>query len=347
MSYHVGADRHGRSLTLERALHRYVETFRCELGFYVQHLETNEAFGYNADRQFRTASVFKIAVLLEVFRQEDAGRFDLNDTVPVTSEAVRPGSGVLQYLNSVVALSIRDLAVLMIVISDNTATEVLLRKVGMEGVNATLRELGLTQTRVTPPWRECVSTPQETARLLELIYRDRAAGPAACAAMADILTRQQLNDRIPLLLPSLQVAHKTGDLPGIVNDAGIVYSSSGSYLFVCFTGGVAGEALVRWKMARLSRAVFDYFSLPAVGTGRGERAAGACLSQGWSLLSDQQWEDAVERFWWSLRCPGGAVTRTLTLLGIGAALSHTDVQWWRRTAPARLLERFTTQRVRR
>lgn len=290
--------------------------------------------------------MFKIAVLVEVFRQGEAGRLDLNGRVPVTNEAVRRGTGVLQYLDPAVALSIRDLAVLMIVLSDNTATELLLQKVGVERVNATLRELGLTQTWVTRPLPECVSTPHEMARLLELIYRDRAAGPAACAAMADILKRQQHNDRIPLLLPALPVAHKTGELPGIRNDAGIVYSSRGPYLFVCFTSGVADEALASWKIARLSRAAFDYFSLPPMEPGRERSACAACVAQGWSLLARQQWEDAVERFLWSLRLPGGAVARMLSLLGIGAALTHSDVQRWRWTAPVRFLERFKTHFLR-
>lgn len=343
----MGVDRNGRPLTLERALDRYLKSFRCDVGLYVQHLETNEAFGYNAHRQFRTASVFKIAVLVEAYRQGEAGRLDLNGRVPVTDRAARPGTGVLQHLNSIAALSIRDLAVLMIGLSDNTATELLLQTVGMERVNTTLRELGLTQTRVICPWRDCVSTPQEIARLLELIYRDQAAGPAACAAMVDILKQQQHNDRISLLLPVLPVAHKTGELPGIVNDAGIVYSSWGAYLVVCLTNGVADEALARWRIARLSRAVFDYFSLAAATPGQGRSASSACASQGWSLLVRQQWEDAVERFLWSLRFPGSAVARTLALLGIAAALTRWDAERWRRTAAARLLKRVRTKFLRR
>jgi beta-lactamase class A len=196
-------------------------------------------------------------------------------------------------------VTVRDLATLMIIVSDNTATDLLLDVVGKAAVNATLTQLGFERTRVdltcreilyhlTDPqsalaaesdisaWRRWridpksksltdlkhnnVSTPREMAKLLELVHDGHAASPTACASMMRILQSQQVNDRIPLLLPrSVEVAHKTGELPGIRNDAGIVYSPSGPYLFVCFTRQLPREGEGCWNIGQFSRAVFDYF----------------------------------------------------------------------------------------
>ena len=284
---------------LARAVEPHVAAFKGEVGFYVRHLVTGEEAGHNADAPFLTASVFKIPVLVEVFRQAEAGRLSLDETVTISRKAKLPGSGVLKEMSDSLTVTARDLAMLMIIVSDNTATDLLLDLVGKDTVNATLRALGLERTRVDLTCREILynlldpesvpaaeadvstfrrwkvnpqsksltdltrndlSTPREISRLLEMIHDGRAANPTSCAVMITILKRQQVNDRIALFLPrSIEVAHKTGELPGIRNDAGIVYGPSGPYLFACFTRGLPSEADGCWHMAHLSKAVSDYF----------------------------------------------------------------------------------------
>lgn len=284
---------------LARAVEPHFAAFKGEVGFYVRHLVTGEETGHNADAPFLTASVFKIPVLVEVFRQAEAGRLSLDDTVTISRNAKLPGSGVLKEMSDGVTMTARDLAMLMIIVSDNTATDLLLDLVGKDAVNATLRALGLERTRVDLTCREILynllypesvpaaeadvstfrqwkvnpqsksltdltcndlSTAREISRLLEMIHDGRAANPSSCAVMITILKRQQVNDRIPLFLPrSIEVAHKTGELPGIRNDAGIVHGPSGPYLFACFTRGLPSEAEGCWHIGRLSKAVSDYF----------------------------------------------------------------------------------------
>ena len=284
---------------LARAVEPHFAAFKGEVGLYVRHLVTGEDTGHNADAPFLTASVFKIPVLVEVFRQAEAGGLNLDDTVTISRKAKLPGSGVLKEMSDGLAVTARDLAMLMTVVSDNTATDLLLDLVGKDAVNATLRRLGLERTRVDLTCREILynlldpesvraaeadvstfrswkvnlqsksltdlthndlSTAREMSRLLEMIHDGRAAGPQSCAVMITLLKRQQVNDRIPLFLPrSTEVAHKTGELPGIRNDAGIVYGPSGPYLFACFTRSLPSEAEGCWQIGHLSKAAFDYF----------------------------------------------------------------------------------------
>jgi beta-lactamase class A len=276
-----------------------LDMFQGDIGIYVRHLKTGEEFAHQAELPFLTASVFKIPVLVEVFRQSEAGSLSLDRPVTVRREDKRPGSGILKELADGHVATVRELAMLMIIVSDNTATDLLLKFVGKEAVNATLGDLGMERTRVdltceeilsdliTPlaesngetevgAWRghqinlRCraltdlkqndVSTPREMSTLLELIHTGRAASPASCEAMGDILSRQQVNDRIPgLLSATVAVAHKTGELPGIRNDAGIVYSPSGPYLFTAFTRKLPHEVMGCRQVAELSKAVFNYF----------------------------------------------------------------------------------------
>ncbi|HEX3347605.1 MAG TPA: serine hydrolase [Acetobacteraceae bacterium] len=119
-----------------------------EIGFAATHLETGASLAINADALFPTASVFKVPVMVEVFRQADEGRFAMADRIPMAAAQRSVGSGVMQRLGEGVALSVRDLAMLMIIISDNTATQMLLDLVGPDAVTATMRLLGLANINV-------------------------------------------------------------------------------------------------------------------------------------------------------------------------------------------------------
>lgn len=119
-----------------------------EIGFYAEHLERKATVAINPGVLFPTASVFKIAVMVELFHQSEAGRFGLDERM-ATGEALRTiGSGVLQKLAGGLAPTLRDLCMLMIVVSDNTATEMLLDRVGAANVTATMRRLGLHDIHV-------------------------------------------------------------------------------------------------------------------------------------------------------------------------------------------------------
>ena len=124
------------------------------VGVSAKHLETGEHVSHNADTVFFTASTLKVPLLVELYRQVDAGIIDVDQRIDLTDALRVPGSGVLKELASGVQPTVHDLAMLMIIISDNTATDILYNRVGGDNINNTMQQLGLTHTHIPMTCRE-------------------------------------------------------------------------------------------------------------------------------------------------------------------------------------------------
>ena len=124
------------------------------VGVAAKHLGTGERICHNADTVFFTASTLKVPLLVELYRQVDAGIIDVNQRIDLTDALRVPGSGVLKELASGLQPTVHDLAILMIIISDNTATDILYNRVGGDNINNTMRQLGLTHTHIPMTCRE-------------------------------------------------------------------------------------------------------------------------------------------------------------------------------------------------
>jgi beta-lactamase class A len=237
---------------LHEAIAREAASFSGEFGMCARNLSTGEFVGVRADAVMPTASVIKICVLCELYRQAGKGLVDLAQRREVMESDWWGGSGVLKELETGLTPTVTDLARLMIIVSDNVATGMLVRLLGKDRINETMRAWGLHDTELV--WKQkpggdmrdyAVATPRDLARLMELIATDAVLTPDACAAVRDHLSRQQYLDQIPRFLPynpyaayvgepqSLTVANKTGFYPGIRADAAIV--SDGALTFVIAT----------------------------------------------------------------------------------------------------------------
>ena len=124
------------------------------IGVAAKHLETDKRISHNADTIFFTASTLKVPLLVELYRQVDAGIIDVHQRIDLTDALRVPGSGVLKELASGLQPTIHDLAMLMIIISDNSATDILYNRVGGDNINSTMRQLGLTNTHIPMTCRE-------------------------------------------------------------------------------------------------------------------------------------------------------------------------------------------------
>jgi beta-lactamase class A len=205
---------------------------------YVRNLNTGEEAAINADTQMNVASLYKLQVLYATYALERAGQVSLDESLPEGWTV----SGALYD---------------MITVSDQGATFALLRRLGTDNVNAVMSGLGLGQSYITD-WG--YSTARETGTLLEMIALGQAVDEAASKNMLTLLFDQQINDRLPANLPAGIVAHKTGELPGERNDAGIIYGPNGPYVMVVVTNDVPDEDAASNAIAALSGQVYEYFS---------------------------------------------------------------------------------------
>lgn len=212
-----------------------------EVSVFYKDLATGETWGWQADVPLVAASVIKIPILIEAFRQERDGLLSMAEEFTIRPEQKMPSCGALTYLHDGLKVTLRDLCVLMIIVSDNTATNILIDRLGMDSVNRTLRGLGLQKTvlrrrlfdaEASARGVENTITAVETGLLLEKLYKGQCVSPKADADMLSILRDQRLNGKMPFFLSDFEIAHKTGEDDGITHDVGIVYAAHP--LILCF-----------------------------------------------------------------------------------------------------------------
>lgn len=269
---------------LQRNIERVTLSVNAQWGIYVKVLETGEEIALNADQQMDTMSTIKIPLMIEAFRQIEAGRFALTDKVVLTDAMKRPGTGVLRSLDGGATITIKDTLMLMNIVSDNTATDILFDKVGgVQPVNDLMAAYGLKATRATGPsadWFAALraapsradfhraakhpyglSSAREMGLLLEKIARGQAVSKAASDLMLQMLRAQVYSTRLPKYVTGFTVAHKTGDfLPYIGNDVGI-FESEKCHIVVCvFTArhfGIGAE--LEDAIARIGELIANHY----------------------------------------------------------------------------------------
>ncbi len=271
--------------------------FSGTLGVWARLLDGRETFEWNAQDTYPAASTIKVPILYEVFRQAGEGRFRLADTSILRDEDIVGGSGILKDLTPGLALTVRDLAKLMIVVSDNTATNMLIDLVGLDAVNASCARLGLSGTRLenkvqrAPEGATAInrSTPTDLGRLMVMIAQREVLTPEACDAMMAILDRQHLHDNITRRLPEFDgylekgkepvilVGSKSGSVRGTRNDVGYVRAHGRRYVIAMMSKDCTdlrfyqdNEASV--LLPRVSAAVYRYVASGAPAGAR--RTAG-------------------------------------------------------------------------
>lgn len=227
--------------TLESRIKPIAEKHKGKVAVAVKNLTTGDGWGLNADEVMQTASLIKLAVMIEAYRQADAKTLDLSKTLNLTKDDKVPGAGVLTpHFSDGVTFPVKDAVRLMVVFSDNTATNMVLDQVGIKQVNATTKEFGLPETRInakvfkgsttsvdperTKKYSLGSTTANDTVRLLELIHTEKAASAESCKAMLGHLKanddKEQLVRDLP---PGTAVAHKSGATNKVRTDAGIIF----------------------------------------------------------------------------------------------------------------------------
>ncbi|HEY8460375.1 MAG TPA: serine hydrolase [Blastocatellia bacterium] len=250
------------------------------MGVAIKDLTTGEEIVFNDQLVFPTGGSIKIPVLIELLKQAAEGKFKLTDRRWVEKKDQVGGSGVIvNFGDHASQLSLGDLATLMIVLSDNTATNMLIDQVGMANVNRTLDELGLKRIRLrrkmidqaaSARGDENTATPREAAALMEKLYRGQVVSRQLSDDALKILKLRK-SSPIPRLLPAgVEIANKPGGIEGAACDWAIVYVPNRPYAIAVMTnynGDGADDAI-----AKASKLAYDYFARLSRSTAYGARA---------------------------------------------------------------------------
>ncbi len=225
--------------------------------------DTSRHVFYRADARVPSASVIKLPIMIEAMTWVQDGRLNPDEIHILTNSEKAGGTGVLNTYPHRSRISYRDLITLMMTISDNTATNILIRELGMDNINARITSLGLTQSRLNREMMDTLAvkqgrqnyvTTREMSQLIRLIYEKRIVTPALCDEMIGILKANEDTTTIPRLLPkTMLVAHKTGTLNYIRGDVGIVYAPKPFLLSVFVEGTTTPDAeRIIGELAKLS-----------------------------------------------------------------------------------------------
>jgi beta-lactamase class A len=210
-----------------------------ELCLSARNLQTGDCVRYRSDRPCKTASVIKLPILIHVAMAVHEGTLRWHDPLTLTDEEKVGGSGVLNQLTAGLPLTLKDACVLMTIVSDNTATNMLIELLGVEPVNARMRSLGLPlttlyrkaytpDTEASKPYGLGMTTPDEMADLLVMLAEGKVANPEVSGQIRAILSGQTLRDAIPRWLPpDWKYAGKTGGVDGVRNDVGLITNPTG------------------------------------------------------------------------------------------------------------------------
>ncbi|MEX0611831.1 MAG: serine hydrolase [Pirellulales bacterium] len=268
--------------TLETVLAPAIKAHRGDVAVAVKHLKTGESYEHNAEKPMPTASLIKFPVMIAAYDAVEKGKLSLDDMVELKKEDKVPGSGVLTaHFSPGTKISLRDAIHLMIVYSDNTATNLVLDKLGLEKINELMDAMGHSETRIhSKVYRAVTSiaperskqfglgstTARDMVKLAELLHDHKLVNEKASQQMLEHMFACDDKLKVPRSLPpGTRVAHKTGSVNASRTDAGIMETPSGPIAFCILTTNNKDQ---RWTddnegdlfCAEVGSAIYQFFN---------------------------------------------------------------------------------------
>lgn len=212
------------------------------VGMVIKDLKTGERLAINDQEVFPAASLIKLAIIWDLFQKVEREQLKLDAEIVLEAREKVGGCGILKELHAGLKVTLYDLAILMIVLSDNVATNILIDILGIKDINGSLKALQLSETKLQRKMMDFkaaqigldnYSSPREVAVILENFLISQRLSKSSGEQIVSILKRQQYNNKLPAKLPKEAVfAHKTGELPGIEHDAGIFFFGDRAVLLI-------------------------------------------------------------------------------------------------------------------
>jgi beta-lactamase class A len=254
---------------LARGIEEVAAAVGGTVGVAVRDVRRGRALDLRADEVFPSASVIKVPILVELLARAETGELRLEDRATLQDAEKVPGSGVLSMLHAGLELTLEDLAHLMITVSDNTASNMLIERLGCDRINARLAGLGLRKTQLQRKFYDFEArekgfdnwaTAGELADLLVGIERRIVVSAAACEKMLAIMRKQQFDGKIPRLLPpDTPVANKTGSISTASHDIGVIYAPAGPIALAVLTRDIPEAAVAESAIRQIARLAYCYW----------------------------------------------------------------------------------------
>ena len=252
---------------LQQKIMDYLATQTGNVAVVYKDLTSGEGFSICGDERFPSASIIKLVIMSTLLDEVKAGNCTLSDKIVLTPEMLTGGDGILKELEPGHSFTLKEILTLMIIVSDNMATNILIDRLGFDRINQQARQLGLQHaslgrrmmdSEAKKAGRDNFICADDAAAVLEKIFREQFVSPELDRVALDILSRQQQSGRLQLYLPEeVPVAHKCGDLDFLEHDAGIVYAPSGPYILVVFTNKTTTNKDGREIIGTVSRMAFE------------------------------------------------------------------------------------------
>lgn len=256
---------------LEKKINLEFAHLDINLSFFIKDLKFPRLdISYRPQERFPGASLIKLPILAVVFEAVADKKIFLDDRVIIKKRDIFGGSGELKSRKLPCEVSIKELLELMIAASDNTATNKIVSILGFKYINAKFKELGLSSTLLARRMMdfkkrrkgiENYTSSYDIVLVLEKIYKKKLVNEELSNLALSFLTKQKVNDRIPLYLPKeILVAHKTGLERGVVHDAGIVFTPKSDYIICVLVKGAKSHKQAKKIIAQVSLLTYNYFS---------------------------------------------------------------------------------------
>lgn len=271
-------------------LRQLTKAYKTKVGITFIDLKTGWQFNLNGSKEFPAASVVKVAVMTCAYHLAESGKLDLEEKIKFKESDKVGGAGVLRWMKAGNFHTIRNLIRLMIVLSDNTATKILVDHLGPPTINEYLRSMGLFSTRIAdstmlkePPEANInISTPSDTAQLFLKIAKAEGFSIPSQKETLTLMRNQRYRWGIPRGLPArIIVANKTGHLEGILNDAGIIYTNQGTYVLAIFTQDFKRLREARLLINEISRITYEEYTGEKVTKPRSRRRPSGKYQRRW------------------------------------------------------------------
>ena len=252
---------------LEDKLKKFIDEQKGNVAVSIKDLRSGKEIKINADMEFPSASIIKIAIMSELFNKINEGVYRLDDVIEIKEEMKTGGDGILKELSYGHRFTLIEICTLMIIVSDNMATNILIDLLSMDKINSCIKKLGMKKTRLqrkmmdslaVKEGRNNFTSAEDFSLVLELIYRGENANEVYSNIMLNILKKQQVRGRLDLYLPEgVLIAHKTGDLDNLEHDGGIVFLPEKEYIICVLTNEVNSNKDGREIIGEISRMVYD------------------------------------------------------------------------------------------